>query len=349
MRPHAELWELRRSAFGTPPGVFTQAVPTTDIVATRTVFTSSMPPSDLIPFTRIHQTQQTDEVLCQSLEVVCPTSSSSNDLYSIVDFSAGTPSPSSTSLQVADQADDHHLRLLSRLLSNPVSVAAIPAEDAALDEVKAIVPEKVIPPMVFPAQVIRGRVTLPIDDDDIDDLFNTAIAEPVFSTTTTRTLAKLLSPKPSPKLMAASAPNLQALAAMGHAASEPARTRNKPLLNKSLKMQRIVVDIEDFGVIGEPESYNGRQSRPSSADPPLVELRRRSVLNTAQDQSSDRCSLQKGTPAPCGVAGRFSECALCPRAHELGVRVKSHNTFLTFETDADEAEAQGSRRRSMSE
>lgn len=222
----------------------------------------------------------------------------------------------------------------------------------------------------FPARVVGGRVLIQFDEADEDLLPSVPMTTVETLSIPKLSLSGINTPESTP-----SSPLIQALEALPPPSIDQAKSRGrsgavKPLRNQrmpSKSSQRVVVDIEDVDVLLEG-TCNKCQTRPSSADPPLVELRRRAgncVVPTLA--SGARCGLSKALPSPCGFSGRFAECALCPRnnhqAHaqgggvacaacNCGLKVVARNTFLTFaKDDGDDSDdmAPGARRRTKSE
>jgi hypothetical protein len=214
-----------------------------------------------------------------------------------------------------------------------------------------------------PALVVQGRVVvnLDLDDDDIP-VFNT---EPVFANKDTDAGA-------GAQLESDLA--FSTVEAVVNPVVEPAHSVCGEAV-MTARNSKVLVDIEDFEL---GDVCNGCRSRPSSADPPMVEIRRRaatcavtSSLESSKERvacSKDRCAFGKKGSGPCSKAGQFSACALCPRSHDqheqvgaaeeftpcaacnCGIRVIAKNTFITIDTENDqEVKRVANRRRSKSE
>jgi len=207
-----------------------------------------------------------------------------------------------------------------------------------------------------PARVVRGRVVVQLDDDEEPLSMN--ISEATFSG------ANSAGPQPESQDVTVE----EALATVVEEAPPAAVTqkRGRQEATTPTNRERVMVDVEDVHFSFEDVHVLGGNCnrRPSSSDPPLVELRRRAGNCVVPSSScGERCGLSKAEPTPCSLAGRFSECALCPRSQgksgtgcgtagpcaacNCGLKVIARNTFLTFAEH--ETENFGSRRRSQSE
>jgi len=208
----------------------------------------------------------------------------------------------------------------------------------------------------YPARVVRGRVVVQLDDDE----------EPL-SVNAPDSTFPLANISPSqPESQDAIVEEARVTAA---AVRQRVRGRQAAAGTPAIR-ERVIVDVEDQHFLWEDAELAGNYNmarrfdgRPNSSDPPLVEVRRRGGnCSVASSSTGERCSLSKGLPSLCGVAGRFKECALCPRslgqdgpgcnsgtcaACNCGLKVIARNTFLTFaEVETDQT---GSRRRSQSD
>jgi len=235
--------------------------------------------------------------------------------------------------------------------------------------------------------VVRGKVIIDIEDDDIL-VPMLALTEKEYprspppekdmkqrpvSSEMEPTSLQVFASSPSAALPPPPAP-------LTRRGRSPQKIRDSRSSKRDIKQERqpmgprVVVDIEDFGVI--EDVYMGGE-RPSSADPPMVELRRRGHndgCTTSDCIRENRCIIPKDKSAACSVAGRFAECAMCPRAlgqtlqsgcsnHETqrrggcaacscGLKVVTRNSFLTVlegEDNGADKEKPGARRRAFSE
>lgn len=204
-----------------------------------------------------------------------------------------------------------------------------------------------------PTQLVDGRVLVKLDDDaeprfDTDELPPMTILAPAFGVAVVNRVCPT-NPEPTPTIH---------LAARSLARAED---------STESKTARVLVDIEDVdavaGLCGECHSRPAlppeRRRKARSVD--SLVARGRDVSKAAC--STQRCSLPKTERTPCNVAGRFSECALCPRnssdataasgprtpcaACECGLRVVARNTFLTI-TPIDDRNKPGAKVRSKS-
>jgi len=247
-----------------------------------------------------------------------------------------------------------------------------------------------------PAQVVRGKVIVDIEDDDIP-VPMLALTEKEYPRLPPPEKEKMQRPVKSEMEPMAQ----QAIASSSSAAAIPpppaplamrGRSAQKIRDSRSSKHDiqqerqptgpRVVVDIEDFSAIDDVYVSEERQ-RTNSADPPLVELRRKgpdgsitTELYHSDCTRENRCIIPKDKSAACSVAGRFAECAMCPRAkgqmmqtgcssHDTtrrggcaacscGLKVVTRNSFLTvlgsdLINEDDEEVKPGARRRAWSE
>jgi hypothetical protein len=240
-----------------------------------------------------------------------------------------------------------------------------------------------------PAQVVRGKVIVDIDEDDIPiPMFARTEKEyprlpPPEKDMMQRPVSSEL--EPMAQQASASSPSADVLpppapVAMRGRSAQKIRDSRSSRRDTRIKQERqpmgprVVVDLEDVGALADLYMDGGR---PRSADPPMVELRRRGHHDgcTASECSKEnRCIIPKDKSAACSVAGRFAECAMCPRskgqalqsgcsnlethrrggcaACSSGLKVVTRNSFLTVvgseDCGADE-EKPGARRRAWSE
>lgn len=208
----------------------------------------------------------------------------------------------------------------------------------------------------YPARVVRGRVVVQLDDDE----------EPL-SVTAPESFLPLANISPPERDL----DNIPEEESPAEAAKVLKRMRGRQPAVCEQKRERVIVDVEDQHFLWEDAELAGLHNmarrtdgRPNSSDPPLVEVRRRAGNCVVMPSSIEgRCALSKATPTPCGVAGRFKECALCPRslgqegpgcnsgtcaACNCGLKVIARNTFLTF-AEVETDQSIGSRRRSQSD
>jgi len=207
-----------------------------------------------------------------------------------------------------------------------------------------------------PAKVVGGRVVVQLGDSDSDnDAFVPSTTAPPVKT------APVTKSDPSPETVSS---GKQRAPSSANSPVQRGREVVRPNVNT-----RLVLDIEDAAVLEDIDHLNlYRPTRANSAEPPMVELRQRGSQNASSSSDKEKqCGRTKADPMPCGHAGRFSECALCPRAggatasseghiyqaptrggaEKFNVKVMQRNTFLTF-ADPEQADVQGSKKRSRS-
>jgi hypothetical protein len=236
-----------------------------------------------------------------------------------------------------------------------------------------------------PAQVVRGKVIVDMGDDDI----------PIPMLARSEKERKSSSSEPDTELepmaqqvigsssTAAVPPPPAPIATRGRSTQRICDSSGSKCERRQPRGPRVVLDIEDVSAIEDEE-------RPNSADPPMVELRRRGhpdgcttiarlvvtpmgITLMTDCSKENRCIIPKDKSTACSVAGRFAECAMCPRSkgqtlqsgcsnHETqkrgcaacscGLKVVAKNSFLTVlgsEGYTADEENLGARRRSWSE
>jgi len=234
-----------------------------------------------------------------------------------------------------------------------------------------------------PAQVVRGKVIVDMGDDDIPvPMF--ARSERVSSHSEPDSEQEPMAQQVIGSSSAAAVPPPPApIATRGRSAQRICDSSSSKRERRQPRGPRVVLDIEDVSAIEGEE-------RPNSADPPMVELRRRAkgdgcttiarlvvtpmgITLMTDCSKENRCIIPKDKSTACSVAGRFAECAMCPRSkgqtlqsgcsnHETqkrgcaacscGLKVVAKNSFLTVlgsEGYTADEENPGARRRSWSE
>lgn len=389
-RPNADLWELRRCSFGAkmpPPGVWStpnvpravvqEVVPAESVVQRQQVAAETAPFEQAALAHRLAAARVPQRGYNFAHTVSAPAGwlsaslkQSLNEVHrqsfcngaSVVNVQKGVFHPDPGILEEMPEVEV--AMSSSTMIHLSVPAAEVPAGQtatgaAAMDtEVERVMTSPKLQPVevdrgaedeiveLRPAHVCsHGRVLVKIDDDDDDEPLSMILPEPVSLVTLRGSTAEMQPPEP--------ALAIEAVTPTATAVSQTSRGR--ATATKPLMMERVVVDIEDFGAIGA--FCKGCRSRPSSSDPPLVEIRRR-AQNCA---TAPRCILPKTESTPCSLSGRFPECALCPRGmsggnakgHEgcaacnCGIRVIQRNTFLEIEEINSESPA--ARRRSLSQ